>query len=146
MKRPPPHHRGPAPAPLPRTHAGFMAASSALPRRARGTPGSTRRPGEDSGVAEKRCGNQDAAAEALRSMERGRATASPGELAPGAFQTGQSAPAHGEGAAPEEVTALPEVALVSWATDAAGVRGVRACAPRRWSRDFTSEINSLRFR
>lgn len=50
----PPHREetpvpAPRPAPLPRTHAGFMAASSALPRRARGAPGSTGRPGEEGG-------------------------------------------------------------------------------------------------
>lgn len=47
-KRRQPQRRGMAPVPRPRTHAGFMAAGSAMPRRARRTPTSLGRAGEDS--------------------------------------------------------------------------------------------------
>lgn len=45
-KRRQPQRRGMARVPRPRTHAGFMAAGSAMPRRARGTPSSLGRAGE----------------------------------------------------------------------------------------------------
>lgn len=43
-------------------------------------------------------GNTDSAFQARRSVKPGDAAAGAGELAPGAFQTTQSAPARGEGA------------------------------------------------
>ena len=46
-------------------------------------------------------GKRDSTAQARRSEKPVDAAASPGELAPGAFQTGQSVPACGEGAGPQ---------------------------------------------
>lgn len=98
LRRRPPQHGGPAGAPPPRTHAGFMAAGSALPRRARGTPGRMRSAGwQGERVTKTSRGSRDTAAETHGSVKPGGTAASPGELAPGAFQTGQSAHALGKG-------------------------------------------------
>lgn len=100
VKGRPPHHRGSVPSSAAQysrwLHGSKLRAAQMRTRAA----GPDREAWRGRRVAEKRGGNLDTASEALRSVEPGGATASPGELAPGAFQTGQSAPAHGKEAGP----------------------------------------------
>lgn len=98
----------PAPAPRPGTHAGFMAAGSALPRRASGTPDSVGRAGEDGGPQE------PAAGTGARQLRRGAQKSLEKQLRdqvssrPAHFKRANQCPPAGKGRGLRKRLRLPE--------------------------------------
>lgn len=117
-----------------------MAASSALPRRARGTPGWTGRPGGDGGSQRSAAGTRTRGPGRCAQWSRAARRRAQVSLRRAHFKRANQRRPLRRGGASEDAPALPEVALVSWETDAARVRGVGASTRQRWSRDFTYEI------
>lgn len=113
-----------------------MAASSTLPRRARGTPGWTGRPGEEEGWRRSAAATWTRGPRRCAQRSRTARQRAQVSLRPAHFKrANQRRPLKGGGAS-EDAPALPEVALVSWETDAERVRGVWESTRPRWSRDF----------